>query len=115
MKNIQMLNKEYLLSFDNEKGGIYELDAVTNLICSLVQTRQEGGRKMVLVVEDLDRIDPGHIFRILNVLSAHMTYINGYDDGTKNKFNFDKVLLLCDYANIEKIYHHLYGGKALCA
>ena len=103
--------KEYLLSFDNEKGGIYELDAVTNLICSLVQTRQEGGRKMVLVVEDLDRIDPGHIFRILNVLSAHMTYINGYDDGTKNKFNFDKVLLLCDYANIEKIYHHLYGEK----
>ena len=103
--------KEYLLSFDNEKGGIYELDAVTNLICSLVQTRQESGRKMVLVVEDLDRIDPGHIFRILNVLSAHMTYINGYDDGTKNKFNFDKVLLLCDYANIEKIYHHLYGEK----
>ena len=103
--------KEYLLSFDNEKGGIYELDAVTNLICSLVQTRQESGRKMVLVVEDLDRIDPGHIFRILNVLSAHMTYTNGYDDGTKNKFNFDKVLLLCDYANIEKVYHHLYGEK----
>ena len=66
---------------------------------------------MVLVVEDLVRIDPGHIFRILNVLSAHMTYINGYDDGTKNKFNFDKVLLLCDYANIENIYHHLYGEK----
>lgn len=103
--------KEYLLSFDNEKGGIYELDAVTNIICSLVQTRQESGRKMVLVVEDLDRIDPGHIFRILNVLSAHMTYTNGYDDGTKNKFNFDKVLLLCDYANVEKIYHHLYGEK----
>ena len=28
--------KEYLLSFDNEQGGIYELNAVTNLICSLV-------------------------------------------------------------------------------
>ena len=103
--------KEYLLSFDNEKGGIYELDAVTNLICSLVQTRQESGRKMVLAVEDLDRIDPGHIFRILNVLSAHMTYTNGYDDGTKNKFNLDKILLLCDFKNIEKIYHHLYGEK----
>ena len=103
--------KEYLLSFDNEKGGIYELDAVTNLICSIVQTRQESGRKMVLVVEDLDRIDPGHIFRILNVLSTHMTYSNGYDDGVKNKFNFDKILLLCDYENIEKIYHHLYGEK----
>ena len=103
--------KEYLLSFDNEKGGIYELDAVTNLICSLVQTRRESGRKMVLVVEDLDRIDPGHIFRILNVLSAHMAYTNGYDDGAKNKFNFDKILLLCDFKNIEKIYHHLYGEK----
>ena len=103
--------KEYLLSFDNDQGGIYELDAVTNLICSLIQTRQESSRKMVLVVEDLDRIDPGHIFRILNVLSAHMTYANGYDDGVKNKFNFDKILLLCDYENIEKIYHHLYGEK----
>lgn len=103
--------KEYLLSFDNQKGGIYELDAVTNLICSLVRARQESGRKMVLVVEDLDRIDPGHIFRILNVLSAHMTYTNGYDDGVKNKFNFDRILLLCDFKNIEKIYYHLYGEK----
>ena len=106
--------KEYLKSFNKEKGGIYELDAVTNLICSLVKERkesQENARKTVLVVEDLDRIDPAHIFRILNVLSAHMTYTNGYDDGAKNKFNFDKILLLCDFKNIEKIYHHLYGEK----
>ena len=106
--------KEYLKSFNKEKGGIYELDAVTNLICSLVKERkesQENARKTVLVVEDLDRIDPAHIFRILNVLSAHMTYTNGYDDGAKNKFNFDKILLLCDFMNIEKIYHHLYGEK----
>ena len=103
--------KEYLLSFDNEKGGIYELDAVTNLICSLVHVRQQNGRKVVLVVEDLDRIDPGQIFRILNVLSAHMTYSNGYDDGSKNKFNFDRILLVCDFKNIEKIYRHLYGEK----
>lgn len=103
--------REYLLSFNDKKGGIYELDAVTNLICSLVQARKEIGRKMVLVVEDLDRVDPGHIFRILNVLSAHMTYTNGYDDGVKNKFNFNKILLICDFTNIEKIYHHFYGEK----
>ena len=103
--------KEYLKSFTTEKGGIYELDAVTNLICLLVNERRENGRKAVLVVEDLDRIDPAHIFRILNVLSAHMTYTNGYEDGAKNKFNFDKILLLCDFMNIEKIYHHLYGEK----
>lgn len=103
--------KEYLVSFNDERGGIYELDAITNLICSIVNARQETGRKMVLVIEDLDRIDPGQIFRILNVLSAHMTYSNGYDDGRKNKFNFDKILLLCDYNNIKKIYHHLYGDE----
>lgn len=103
--------KKYLVSFDNERGGIYELDAITNLICSIVNARQETGRKVVLVIEDLDRIDPGQIFRILNVLSAHMTFSNGYDDGSKNKFNFDKILLLCDYSNIQKIYHHLYGDE----
>ena len=101
--------KEYLLSFDKEKGGIYEMDAISDLICFLVQKRRESKKKVALVIEDLDRIDPGHIFRILNVLSAHMTYCNGYDDGSKNKFKFDKILLLCDVENIEKIYHHLYG------
>lgn len=102
-------HKEYLISFDNEKGGIYELDSITNLICSIVEYRQSLGRKVALVIEDLDRIDPGQIFRILNVLSAHMTFSNGYDDGYKNKFNVDKILLVCDYHNIEKIYHHMYG------
>ena len=104
--------EDYINSFTNQTGGIYEFDPISRLIWDLLSDlKKQTNKKVVLVVEDLDRIDPGHIFRILNVLSAHMTYINGYDDGTKNKFNFDKVLLLCDYANIEKIYHHLYGEK----
>lgn len=55
-------------------------------------------------------MDPEHIFRILNVFSAHF----GDDldaDFSHNKFGFDKVLLLCDYDNIKNIYHHFYGLK----
>ena len=102
---------EYLDTFANTQGSIYEFDPVSRLICDLVNRRKESGRKIALVVEDLDRIDPGHIFRILNIFSAHFSQWNGYDDGKTNKFDFDKILIVCDYDNIENIYHHLYGEK----
>lgn len=56
-------------------------------------------------------MDPEHIFRILNVFSAHLCD-NLDEEFSRNKFGFDKVLLLCDYGNIENIYHHLYGADA---
>ncbi len=57
---------------------------------------------MILVIDDLDRIDPEHIFRILNIFSAH-------DKLGENKFGFIKVILVCDINNIKHIYHHFYG------
>ena len=100
--------KSYLDSIENQQGGIYEFNPTCNLIASLIGERKDNDRKVVLVIEDLDRIDPAHIFRILNVFSAHFS--DDLDEEfTKNKFGFDKVMLLCDYDNIEKIYHHLYG------
>lgn len=110
ISNRNILNK-YLNEFENEKGTIYEFDPISRLICDLVNRRKESGRKIVLVIEDLDRIDPGHIFRILNIFSAHFSQWDGYDDGRTNKFGFDKILIVCDYDNIENIYHHLYGEK----
>ena len=110
ISNRNILNK-YLDEFEKEKGTIYEFDPVSRLICDLVNRRKESGRKITLVIEDLDRIDPGHIFRILNIFSAHFSQWDGYDDGKTNKFGFDKILIVCDYDNIENIYHHLYGEK----
>lgn len=106
--------KAYFNSFENNSGSLYEFNPISNMISSLISARKKGSestnpRKVVLVIEDLDRIDPEHIFRILNVFSAHL----GEDldeDFSHNKFGFDKVLLLCDYGNIENIYHHLYGA-----
>ena len=108
--------KDYFNSFENNKGSLYEFNPISNMISSLMAARKKGSessnpRKVVLVIEDLDRMDPEHIFRILNVFSAHL----GDDldeDFSRNKFGFDKILLLCDYNNIKNIYHHLYGADA---
>ena len=108
--NRNILNK-YLDEFENEKGTIYEFDPISRLICDLVNRLKDNKRKIALVIEDIDRIDPGHIFRILNIFSAHFSQWDGYDDGKTNKFDFDKILVVCDYDNIENIYHHLYGEK----
>lgn len=108
--------KDYFDSFEHNKGSLYEFNPISNMISSLIAARKKGSessnpRKVVLVIEDLDRMAPEHIFRILNVFSAHF----GDDldeDFSRNKFGFDKVLLLCDYDNIKNIYHHLYGADA---
>ena len=108
--------KDYFDSFEHNKGSLYEFNPISNMISYLIAARKKGSessnpRKVVLVIEDLDRMDPEHIFRILNVFSAHF----GDDldeDFSRNKFGFDKVLLLCDYNNIKNIYHHLYGADA---
>lgn len=108
------------------KGNIYELDMVSYLIIQTLQQIKNQGRKSVLIIEDLDRIDPAHLFRILNVFSAHIDRVyqcsplTVYDkdgneqqvDGLRNKFGFDKVVMVMDYDTTKYIYSHFYGDKA---
>lgn len=74
-------------------------------------------KKVVLLIEDLDRLDPAHLFRILNVLSAHMDYSYKLGLSPKpsslvgNKFGVDNIVLVMDYTNMEKIFHHFYGTE----
>lgn len=65
----------------------------------------KGERESVLILDDFDRIDPEHIFRILNVFSVHMDYVD------PNKFGFDRVVIVGDIDNIESIFHHKYGAN----
>lgn len=72
---------------------------------------------MVLVIEDLDRIDPAHLFRILNIFSAHIDFcyrLGSQPDKTLvgNKFGLDKVIFVMDYRNVQHIYSHFYGDGA---
>lgn len=101
-------NKE-IESFINEitqkKGSIYESNFITQIIQSII-TKIKTEKEVVLVIDDLDRIDPEHIFRILNVLSAHEDF-----GGIKeHKFNIDKTILVCDIENVRKIFHSRYGA-----
>lgn len=100
---------EYLTELQNKTGSVYEFDVFTKAIHNVLKRIKidENGNEIkqnVLVIDDVDRIDPAHIFRILNVFSAHLD-----KDGEKNKFGFDKVVIVCDLLNIRKIYSHIYG------
>lgn len=110
--------KNYLKRF-RKQSGIYESDCYTQLIKEAIKVQQKERKETILVIEDLDRIDPEHIFRILNVFSAHID--RPYMDfpkqvGTEtftNKFGFDKIIIVCDYDNLKKLFVHRYGSEKL--
>ncbi len=95
---------EYWTGFQEKIGNIYEHNYVTKVINTFLEEIRNP-QKNVLIIDDLDRIDPEHIFRILNILSVHNNYFD-----SENKFAFDHVILVCDKENIEKIFYHKYGG-----
>lgn len=98
---------KYFDRFSSLQGGIYEQDQFTAAIKAAIAKIQEHDRKCVLVVEDLDRIDPGHLFRILNVLGAHVD-----DEKGGNKFGFGNIVAVLDYNATEHIFKHFYGEAA---
>ena len=91
-----------------ERLPMLEQDFITAFIeqsLNRLATSREAPREKVLVIDDLDRIDPEHIFRLFNVFSAHLDY----DKSTSNKFGFDRVIFVCDIHNIRNIFHSRYG------
>ena len=85
-------------------GSPYEINIVTKFINECLNNFSDD-ENIVLVIDDLDRLDPEHIFRILNILSIHNNYI-----GTANKFNLDKIIIVCDIENLRRMYQHRYGN-----
>ena len=97
---------KYFDRFKNTKGGLFEFDQYSFAILKTIEVIKKN-QKCVLVIEDLDRLDPGHLFRILNVLSAHIDN----DVGT-NKFGFDNIVAVLDYETTKHIFTHFYGASA---
>ena len=107
-------------------GNIYELDIISYLIIRTLQQIKNSGKQTVLIIEDLDRIDPAHLFRILNVFSAHIDRVyqcsdrlitdrDGNEipvDTLHNKFGFDKVIMVLDNDTTRHIFSHFYGEHA---
>jgi len=82
----------------------HEPDGLSYIISKKV-TEMRAGKPSVLILDDLDRMDPEHIFRILNVFSAFHEQEGG------NKFGFDRVIVVGDIENIRHIFKHFYGPK----
>lgn len=99
--------ESYFEHFSKMRGGIYEQDSFTVAIKAAVAKIQEHERKCVLLIEDLDRIDPGHLFRILNVLGAHID-----EEKDTNKFGFDNIVAVLDYKTTKHVFDHFYGENA---
>lgn len=100
---------EFLTFFKDQKGTIKEENNITLLLSALISTLKKENKKVVLVIDDLDRIDPEHIFRLLNIFSAHFDFQELEEE--ENKFGFDKVILICDIENIRGIFHNKYGAN----
>lgn len=100
---LQLLQK-FRKSEESRKGSVYLRDFYIDFIQKKLDELKasNGAKKNVLVIDDLDRIDPEHIFRLLNVFSAHFS-------GSDNKFGFDKVIFVCDINNVRKIFSNRYG------
>lgn len=100
-----------------ESSFTYEEDIITYTIKeSIEKYKKKTSKKIALIIEDLDRIDPAHLFRILNVFSAHMDNCYKYlvsPDSTLvgNKFGLDNIIIVADYLNIRKIFSHFYGDE----
>ncbi len=89
--------------------NISETDYFSQILKDKIKLQKGKKQKSVLILDDLDRIDPEHIFRIFNIFSAHHDEEN---NEVENKFGFDKIILVCDYNNIRSIFHHKYGADA---
>lgn len=104
----------------SNKNFLLEEDIITVIIrdCIDKYRKKHRSRRIVLFFEDMDRIDPAQLFRILNVLSAQMDYVYKYgvrpnvDARKMNKFGVDNIVLVMDYSNLRSIFTHFYGEGA---
>ncbi len=103
----------FIKSVIEQEGSIYEDNFYSQLIRNLlIQLKSSNPEKEnVLLIDDLDRMDPDHIFRILNVLSAHYDSFHQNTTADNNKFGFDRIILVGDIENIRHTYEYRYGPK----
>jgi hypothetical protein len=112
-KEFQLFKKEYQ---EGEKGqaekylqvirdkNISAVDYISHLLKEKIEKIKDK-KKSILIIDDLDRIDPEHIFKLLNIFSAY------FEKEHENKFGFDKIIIVADYTNLKSIFHHKYGSQ----
>lgn len=100
--------KSLVTEVTETEGHVYENDIYTDLIKKLLRRAAGDKRKIALIVDDIDRIDPDNIFRLLNVFSVHLDVVAEGD----NKFDFDRIIFVCDVSNIRDVFRAKFGQAA---
>ncbi len=101
--------KKFIEAIIRKEGSLYEDNFYTQLIRQLLEQIKQTGKKTVLIIDDLDRMDPEHIFRILNVFAAQFDSNYYQQNKYSDKFGFDKIIVVTDFNNLVKIFKHRYG------
>lgn len=94
---------DFISNITEKEGSIYEFNLITEIIIKALGAIDT--KEKILIIDDLDRIDPEHIFRLLNVFSAHIDFKQEGD-----KFGFSKSIFVCDIDNIRNIFKTRYGA-----
>lgn len=91
----------------NKAGQLYEFDQFSEILKELIKdlNSEDNRKENVLIIDDLDRVDPDHLFRLLNVFAAHVDF----DKENSNKFGFDRVVFVLDIKNVRRIFENRYG------
>ena len=115
LKDYENFKQDYLSGdgkaidkFLDDTGDIMATDHISHLLrekIRLLKIDGEKKRRSVLILDDFDRIDPEHTFRILNVLSTHM------EGDEENRFGFDHIIIVGYLENLQRIFHHKYGAE----
>ncbi|WP_321310616.1 P-loop NTPase fold protein [Marinifilum fragile] len=110
------LIKTFVSVIESQSGNLYEFDVYSQMICSKIQDLKltNPDKENVLLIDDLDRVDPNHLFRLLNVFSAHFDQQNFENDPKQNKFGFDKIIVVCDLHNVKNIFKSQFGIDTDC-
>lgn len=105
--------EDYIKEIRGNKNNT-ESDIISEILKRKIaeqKAEQKKEKESVLILDDLERIDPEHVFRILNVFSAHLCPDHPLKENIPNKFGFDKIILVADIGNLRSIFHHKYGDN----
>ena len=95
---------EFWKKIENSPSSWYEQSIINEIIKDSLKNISDNEEKSILIVDDLDRVAPDHVFRILNVLFVNDNYLN-----IGNKFGFDRIVLVGDLENLKQMFFHKFG------
>lgn len=115
-KNDTLDSNDFLNRILDEHPEYSFEDPISRIISESIkklQTETENQKEVILLIDDMDRLDPDHLFRILNVFGNHFVESNiSKFYRNENKFGFDKIITVGDINNIQSIFAHRYGENA---